>query len=328
MIPMMSASAAGHATPTIFVASDSVTDAELVKQLLNAEFRKVFTSTNPDKAAEEFEHQRPDVLVLAFNVLEKSERHYLGLFRLSAAVHLQPHRTVILCSKDEVRRAYELCRDGIFDDYVLFWPMTQDAPRMLMAVHHAMRELSALKADGPTPADLSAKARCLAELETLRGQQAAQGDLHVEESSQAVVQAEQEIGAALNAVVERATERIRPTVLVVDDDEFLRKIVGKILETENYHLVFAGGGIEALNILRKLRPNLILMDIMMPDMDGLEVTRQLKTVPRLAAIPVIMITGNSEKDIVKESMKAGAIDFVVKPFDRDTLLGKVAKVLR
>ena len=123
-------------------------------------------------------------------------------------------------------------------------------------------------------------------------------------------------------------ERIRPTVLVVDDDEFQHKIVSKILENENYHLVFAAGGVEALSVLRKTRPDLILMDVMMPGMDGLEVMRQMQTVPRLAGIPVIMITGKGEKNTVTESLKAGATDFMVKPFARDTLLGKVAKVLR
>jgi CheY-like chemotaxis protein len=93
-------------------------------------------------------------------------------------------------------------------------------------------------------------------------------------------------------------------------------------------MVFAAGGVEALSILRKTRPDLILMDIMMPDMDGREVLRQMKTVPRLANIPVIMITGKGEKSIVTESLKAGATDFMVKPFVRDTLLGKIVKVLR
>ncbi len=123
-------------------------------------------------------------------------------------------------------------------------------------------------------------------------------------------------------------ERVRPTVLIVDDDEFQHKIVSKMLGDEAYHLVFATGGVEALRIMRKRRPDLILMDFMMPDMDGLELMRQIKTVPRLANIPVIMITGKGEKDVITESLKVGAIDFMVKPVARDTLLGKVVKVLR
>ena len=375
---------------SILVASDSTTDAALVKKLLSSEFGDIFMSTSPDKAAGDFDQQRPDVLVLAFNALEKSERYYLGLFRLSSASHLQPHRTIILCNKSEVRRAYALCCDGLFDDYVLFWPMTHDAPRLSMAVRLALRELAALRDDGPTAAEFAVQTRRLSELETQLEQQMAQSGQHIENASHAMEHAEQEINAALDGFSKRLPDmveamsvdgmerefdhlkqeeigqhfrtaaksmqpltrwakefrqecqphiesirslnalakRIRPTVLVVDDDEFQHKIVSKILENENYHLMFATGGAEALSILRKVHPDLILMDVMMPGMDGLEVTKQVKAVPRLADIPIIMITGKSEKNIVTESLKAGATNFVVKPFDRDTLLGKVAQVLR
>jgi len=380
---------------TILIVTDITTDATLVKNLLNPEFDHVFTSTDPDKFAGDFVRHRPNVLVLAFNTLEKSERYYLGLYRLCHEVHQHPHRTVILCNKDEMRRAYELCKKEYFDDYVLFWPMTHDTLRLPMSVHCALRELAALKADGPSVAEFAAQSRQLAELEKTLDQQIAQGGLHIEVASRAMEQTEQKISTALDGFSQRLisgslpgsgaannvneiknevdrfrreeiqqhfrtaaesaqplkqwahelrqecaphmesvralnamAERIRPIVLVVDDDEFQHKIVSKILEDENYHLMFAASGIEALSTLRKVHPDLILMDVMMPGMDGLEVTKQVKAVSRLADIPIIMITGNSEKKIVTESLKAGATSFVVKPFDRDTLLGKVAQVLR
>lgn len=374
---------------TILVASDSVTDAMLVKKLLGGEFGNVFTSINPDKAAGDFDQQRPNVLVLAFDALEKSKHYYLGLFRLSSASHLQPHRTIILCNKDEVQRAYALCRDGLFDDYVLFWPMTLDAPRLPMSVRLALRELSVLKDDGPTAAEFAVQARRLSELEILLEQQTTQGGQHIENASHAMEHAELKVSAALDGLSRRLpnmveaksvdgieqeidrlkrdeigqhfrtvtksmqpitqwanqlkqecqphldsvrslntlAKRVRFTVLVVDDDEFQHKIVSKILEDENYHLMFAASGAEALSILRKVRPDLILMDVMMPGMDGMEVTKQVKSVPRLANIPIIMITGKSDKNVVTGSLKAGATSFVVKPFDRDTLLCKVAQVL-
>jgi CheY-like chemotaxis protein len=117
-------------------------------------------------------------------------------------------------------------------------------------------------------------------------------------------------------------------VLVVDDDEFQHKIISKMLDDRSYHLVFATGGVEALSILRYTRPDLILMDVVMPDMDGREVVRKIKTVHRLAGIPVIMMTGKGDNDVITESLKVGVIGFIVKPFSRDTLLVKVAKVLR
>ena len=66
----------------------------------------------------------------------------------------------------------------------------------------------------------------------------------------------------------------------------------------------------------------------MPDLDGIETTRRLKTMPQFAKVPVIMVTGKSEGAAVRDSIKAGATNFIVKPFDRDTLLAKVVSTLR
>lgn len=380
--------------PTLLIAADSDNDATLVATLLGVEFGNVLTSIDPDDAAQEFDRLMPDVLVLAFNKLEKSERYYLGLYRQSGEIHRQPHRTIILCNKYEVQQAYTFCRDSIFDDYVLFWPLTHDAPRLLMAVHHALRELDALKTGGPTAADFAAQARRLAELETLLNRQMAHGGQCIEETGRAIDQAEQRIVTSLDGFSQRLiqgglpgavvvknageleeeisrlkrdeirlgfrtaaksvqplkqwahdfkqecaphlqsihvlntmAEHVRPMVLVVDDDEFQHKITRKILEAENYRVVCAFGGIEALNLLHKQIPNLILMDYMMPDMNGIEVLRKIKAVSKFIDIPVIIITGKSEKSIVTESIQIGATDFVVKPFTREKLLRKVSKVL-
>lgn len=390
--------AAGKAvevSATILVATDNSSDASLVKKLLAPEFDRVFVSTNPDLVVEDFERRAPDVLVLAFNSLEKSERYYLGLYRLSGKIHLQPHHTVILCNKNEINRAYEACRKEYFDDYILFWPMTHDAPRLRMSVHHALRNLNAIRNGLPSASQFAAQARNLAQMGNLIDRQMAQGGQRIDMVNRSMEQAEQEIGAVLDGFtsklargellgvsrienivgLEREIKRlkqeeigkrfrkaaesvqpitqwadefrkecaphiesartlnamadcIRPIVLVVDDDDFQRNILRALLEAEDYRLVFAGGGVEALNILRKMQPDLILMDILMPDLDGVETTRRLKTMPQFANVPVIMITGKSEGTSVRDSMKAGATDFLVKPFERDTLLAKVAYALR
>ena len=371
------------AAASILIATDNITDADLIKKHLEVEFKNIFTSTDPDKAVSDFELRKPDVLMLAFDSLGKSERYSLELYRLSQKIHSHPHRTVILCNKDEVKHVYDLCRKELFDDYILFWPMTYDATRLPMAVHHALRELSAIKSGGPSAAEFAAQVRHMAELETMLDRQMARGGQQIEVTSRAMAQAEQKIGAALDGFSKRLVQgdlqnefsrlkheevqqqfrivaesvkplkqwthdfkqecaphlelahtlgemagRIQPVVMVVDDDEFQHKIISKILEGNNYHLVFAAGGIEALKILRKTRPDLILMDVMMPDMGGLEVVRYMKSAPQLADIPIVMITGKSDKSVVMESLKSGVTGFVVKPFDRDTLLGKVAQVLR
>lgn len=125
--------------PSIMVVTDNAVDAELIKKHLEVEFDMVAISTDPDKAVADFELHMPDVLMLAYNGLGKSERYYLELYRRSRKIHSQPHRTVILCNKDEVKHVYELCKKELFDDYILFWPMTHDTARLPMSVHHAAR---------------------------------------------------------------------------------------------------------------------------------------------------------------------------------------------
>lgn len=129
--------------------------------------------------------------------------------------------------------------------------------------------------------------------------------------------------SALTTIV----DHFRPLVLVVDDDEFERKLAGELLSVASYDLLFASNGAEALNLMRERRPNLILMDMVMPEIDGLETLRRLKASQRFADIPVMMITGHSEKDLVVECLKAGAVDFLVKPLDREVLLRKVERFL-
>ncbi len=92
----------------------------------------------------------------------------------------------------------------------------------------------------------------------------------------------------------------------------------------------ATDGIEALNMLRqhKQLPDLILMDMMMPNINGLETTRKIKATERLSPIPIIMVTGNSDKRVVIRCLKSGAVDYVVKPFNREILLDKIQKYIK
>lgn len=130
------------------------------------------------------------------------------------------------------------------------------------------------------------------------------------------------------SAVKMLTVTPRPLVLVVDDDEFERKLSREILKGAPYDLLFANNGGEALDLMRERRPDLILMDMVMPGINGLETLRRLKASQTLADIPVMMITGQSEKDVVVECLKAGAVDFVVKPLDREVLLKKVERFLK
>src|SRR5258708_808550 len=106
----------------ILVASDAQTNASVMSKLLSEEFDGVRSSWVPESAVSDFEACPPHVLVLAFEELEKAEAYYLGLYRHSRTIHEHPHRTIVLCQKDDVKRVFELCRTEHFDDYILFWP--------------------------------------------------------------------------------------------------------------------------------------------------------------------------------------------------------------
>ena len=115
-------------------------------------------------------------------------------------------------------------------------------------------------------------------------------------------------------------EKVPTTILVVDDDEWSRNLLLTILTQENYEPISASGGIEAINLLHRLHqskrdPSLILMDMMMPQMNGMETTRRIKAIERFSAIPIIMVTGNSDKNVIINCLTAGAADFLVKPFN-------------
>jgi hypothetical protein len=81
-------------------------------------------SVNLNTMAAALDARPSDFLILAFDTFEKSERHYLGLYRQNVKLHAHPYRTIVLSSKDNVAASYEACRKQLFDDYVLFWVLS------------------------------------------------------------------------------------------------------------------------------------------------------------------------------------------------------------
>jgi hypothetical protein len=132
----------------VLVTSDNQDDAAQVAGLLKSEFGHVSESTDPETEVEDFEAFEPHVLVLAFETIEKAQSYALRLYRISRKVSAHAHRTVVLCNKDQVRTAFGLCKKGSFDDYVLYWPHAQDGLRLTMTVLSALRQMSAVAADG------------------------------------------------------------------------------------------------------------------------------------------------------------------------------------
>jgi len=118
---------------------------------------------------------------------------------------------------------------------------------------------------------------------------------------------------------------MKPTVLVIDDEQAIRLYLEAILEDEGYNVVCFGNGTDSLEWLERSVPDLVLLDLMLPDMSGIQVLESLKKV--YFHVPVVMITAYSQTDTAVQAMKLDAFDYVSKPIELDKLLRVVAKGL-
>ncbi len=118
------------------------------------------------------------------------------------------------------------------------------------------------------------------------------------------------------------------TVLVVDDTPDVARLMARFLELAGYEVAIAGDGPAGLRMARANPPDVILLDVMMPGMDGFEVLRRLKEDSKLHWIPVILVTAKSENQDVVAGLSAGAHDYVSKPFTREILVARVASAAR
>src|SRR5688572_3372264 len=117
-------------------------------------------------------------------------------------------------------------------------------------------------------------------------------------------------------------------ILVIDDEPINHKLVARALESLNYELHFAGNGMEGVTKARNLEPDLIITDVMMPDINGYEVTRILRREQRFAATPILVLTAQSGLQDKLKSFESGADDHLTKPFEAAELLMRVTALLR
>jgi CheY-like chemotaxis protein len=348
---------------SILVATDRATDATHVRRALADSFDQVEVSTSDDLAVADFERVRPDVIVLAFDKIEKSQAYCLGLMRFSKLAQSHPHRHVILCSNPEVSAVFALCKKDYFDDYVPYWPQPYDGHRLVMAVWNAMRRLLASRDQVPNRDEIAAHAESAQALGAVVDRRLVQGLHHVAAVEASLAGVEREVAAApATDRVKRALaasrdslvpisewaegfradvaphvadaralagklQQSRPIVLVVEDDAFAAKLIGRALADQSFDLEFAAAAPAVFELLRRVRPVAIVMDINLPGMDGLSLTEWLKASPTFAAIPVLMLTGEATREIIERSKSVGAAGFILKPFTREALLAKLIRVI-
>lgn len=119
-----------------------------------------------------------------------------------------------------------------------------------------------------------------------------------------------------------------PRVLVIDDDPGILKLVERALGSRGYEILTANNGTEGLNQIQAERPDIIILDKVMPDIDGFEVARRLRRDPSFAHIPIVILTGASKLGDKLDAFNAGADDYLTKPFEVDELAARLAALLR
>jgi putative two-component system response regulator len=118
------------------------------------------------------------------------------------------------------------------------------------------------------------------------------------------------------------------TILIVDDDPAGRHTLESILDQQGYQLVMAENGIQALEKAEQCLPDVILLDVMMPGMDGFEVCQRIRKNPLVAEIPIIMLTALDDRKSLLDGLEAGADDYITKPYDRHELRARLIGITR
>jgi CheY-like chemotaxis protein len=378
---------------SVLVAGNSSGEVEQLLVDLGRHFGHVEVSTNSDAAVADIERHAPDVVVLAFKELGHAQPYCQALSHPDQPRH--PHRTVLLCRKEDAATAFALCKKQYFDDYVVYWPSPQDPLRVAMSVWLACRASAALRQQGAAGADLLTHARHLRDLDRKLTTEIETGERQAAVAHESMVKLEQDLSKAsdefsshlsrggTNAAVEvkdsealirelaqfktqqlelarsacdrgikpisawarQLREKVepalagtralaaqvrqaRPTLLVVDEDATMRGLLAPALRELGYDLTVVGDGKQVLRELAQAHPDAILLDIRSTGADAIGLTRHLKTLPDVAHIPIIIMSGDTRRETLINSLKAGASDFIAKPFTREVLRTKLDRVLR
>ena len=120
----------------------------------------------------------------------------------------------------------------------------------------------------------------------------------------------------------------RPKILIIDDDAIARSAVEGLLSSEPYDTYFASNGYDGISMAISLHPDVVLLDVMMPKMNGFEVCRRIRSMPDIAEAPIILITSLDDHESRIQGLRAGADDFVTKPYNSMELFARLQTILR
>jgi len=120
---------------------------------------------------------------------------------------------------------------------------------------------------------------------------------------------------------------LNPSVLVVDDEPLTRNLLRLMLERAGFDILEAEDGLKALLSVSENKPDVIVLDVMMPHMDGLTVCEKLRSNPETAVLPIILLSARANPEAVQEGMEAGADEYLSKPVSREELIRTIRSVL-
>lgn len=240
----------------------------------------------------------PHVVVLALPRAEMALACLADLYGGERTPQRSHQRVLLLAHKDEIAQAHELCRRQVVDDYAQHWPMPMDGYRLRTSVQNLVRTLPAEVGAGMRHAPSTPGTTALPLL---------------------TVPSDPAESNAGRTPVRR--------VLLVDDDPFQHKLLARMLADLPVGLDWVASGQQALAHLSARLPDLVLLDIQMPDEDGPTLLRQWQANPRLGRVPVVMVSGHSDRPRVVTCLSLGAKGFMVKPLSRDTLFETLRKYL-
>ncbi len=259
--------------------------------------------------------------LIAYRLTDPSTTRSVCRRTLQAVAALPGPRTpsLALCELNEANAAAALCTEGLADDYLIVPHLKDDIDRLSTVTERliALRQQRAVE---------------LRRTDAIAQLWQAFMDFDGEMQQELQFAGSDSRAAKLLASVRNAHHRARSRVgdapvLVIDDDPDVQSLLKALVVALKQRVIAAADAGEAIQWLTNNEPALILLDYQMPGQDGLGLLERIRSMPQLASVPVIMLTGHSRADMVQRVRRLGVSDFIVKPSDAQTILRKIAAYL-